>query len=77
MSDTATGLFANINGQTYNLSLRLFDSDGHGNGVWEATIEGDTRYIEAPVDVDLWKLVDSVVHCYEEDGDEGSPGIAG
>lgn len=77
MTNEVTGLFANIDGQTYDLQLRLFDSDGFGNGVWEASVQGDTRYIEAPVDVDLWKLVDSVVHCYEEADDyvdQGKPG---
>lgn len=63
-----SGLFVNIGTKTKRLLLNLIEElDAENTAVWRAELDGEARYVETPLDAELWDVVDKVVHCYEED----------
>lgn len=62
------GLFIRMGTKTKQLLLHLMEElDADNVAVWRAELDGEARYVETPLDAELWDVVDRVVHCYEED----------
>lgn len=62
-----SGLFVRMGTKTKQLLLELTEELEDDNvAVWRAKLDDEERYVETPLDAELWDVVDRVVHCYEE-----------